>query len=210
MNYKEQLDSKYWKIKREEIIDRDKSCCQLCGSGRSKFRNLSQSFRLKTKNELMENGFEIEIQNDKIVSIIKSGEKVDFQEYTSGAAVEEELIFAQQWVVSKNPFSFGHFRLIIFNEKLSDADVLDLNVHHKFYIDGRNAWEYEDDALITLCPSCHQKVHDSQKIPIYDEYGDLLSYAANCQRCEGSGYLKEFSYFQNGVCFSCMGTGSRF
>ena len=33
-----------------------------------------------------------------------------------------------------------------------------LHVHHIFY-DGRNPWDYEDEALITLCEDCHNKEH---------------------------------------------------
>lgn len=34
-----------------------------------------------------------------------------------------------------------------------------LQVHHKHYVNGRNAWEYDDHELVTLCISCHQEVH---------------------------------------------------
>lgn len=40
----------------------------------------------------------------------------------------------------------------------------DLDVHHKYYIDGRLAWQYPNGALITLCRTCHLKVHESQPI----------------------------------------------
>jgi 5-methylcytosine-specific restriction endonuclease McrA len=33
-------------------------------------------------------------------------------------------------------------------------------VHHKRYIRGLNPWEYDDDDLTTLCPECHQYVHE--------------------------------------------------
>lgn len=33
-----------------------------------------------------------------------------------------------------------------------------LHVHHKYYIKGREPWEYEDDALITYCELCHERV----------------------------------------------------
>lgn len=32
-----------------------------------------------------------------------------------------------------------------------------LHVHHLYYIKGNNPWEYENDALITLCEDCHGK-----------------------------------------------------
>lgn len=38
-----------------------------------------------------------------------------------------------------------------------------LTVHHKKYIDGKSAWEYPDNLLITLCEDCHQSVHLHEK-----------------------------------------------
>lgn len=47
-----------------------------------------------------------------------------------------------------------------------------LNVHHKYYNlypNGKhvNAWDYPDDALITLCESCHKKVHETKPVKVY-------------------------------------------
>lgn len=47
-----------------------------------------------------------------------------------------------------------------------------LNVHHKYYNlypNGKhvNAWDYPDDALITLCESCHKKVHETKPVKMY-------------------------------------------
>lgn len=36
---------------------------------------------------------------------------------------------------------------------------IQLQVHHKTYIDGLMAWEYPDELLITLCSKCHAKYH---------------------------------------------------
>ena len=33
-----------------------------------------------------------------------------------------------------------------------------LHVHHKYYIEGLKPWEYDDDALISLCKNCHESV----------------------------------------------------
>ena len=35
-----------------------------------------------------------------------------------------------------------------------------LQVHHKHYIKGKLAWEYEDSNFITLCRDCHKEVHN--------------------------------------------------
>lgn len=34
-----------------------------------------------------------------------------------------------------------------------------LHVHHKSYIKGRMAWEYEGTQLVTLCETCHEAAH---------------------------------------------------
>ena len=48
----------------------------------------------------------------------------------------------------------------------------DLQIHHKYYSkypNGQkvNPWNYPEDALITLCDSCHKKVHGRKKIKFY-------------------------------------------
>jgi hypothetical protein len=35
-------------------------------------------------------------------------------------------------------------------------DKSTLNVHHRRYIKNRDPWDYPNDALITLCESCHE------------------------------------------------------
>jgi len=39
-----------------------------------------------------------------------------------------------------------------------------LHVHHKKYIKGRMAWDYEDDFLETLCDPCHKRQHASREL----------------------------------------------
>lgn len=52
------------------------------------------------------------------------------------------------------------------------GNVCNLEVHHKYYSRYPNdqkvaPWNYPDDALITLCHSCHTKVHQTKKIKLY-------------------------------------------
>ena len=84
-----------------------------------------------------------------------------------------------------------------------------LNVHHKYYIKGKAPWEYEDDALITLCEDCHKKAHLTH-IPVYREIDRkrlLYCNAIKCSRCNGSGYLPQYEHVENGICFKCWGEG---
>ena len=39
------------------------------------------------------------------------------------------------------------------------ADEKTLHVHHKTYIKGRSAWEYEDSNFEALCEECHETAH---------------------------------------------------
>ena len=34
------------------------------------------------------------------------------------------------------------------------------SVHHKYYEYGRDPWDYPDEALITVCQKCHDKLND--------------------------------------------------
>lgn len=35
-----------------------------------------------------------------------------------------------------------------------------LHIHHKFYINKNDPWDYDDDCLVTLCEDCHVEAQD--------------------------------------------------
>lgn len=39
-----------------------------------------------------------------------------------------------------------------------------LHVHHRYYITGKEPWEYTDDCYITLCENCHEDFHEKRPI----------------------------------------------
>ncbi|HOZ15658.1 MAG TPA: HNH endonuclease [Tenuifilaceae bacterium] len=80
-----------------------------------------------------------------------------------------------------------------------------LNVHHLVYRDNKLAWEYPDDDLITLCWKCHEKLHETAKIPWLDENGSIKGNLTPCFRCFGAGYFPEYLHVENGRCFRCHG-----
>ena len=83
-----------------------------------------------------------------------------------------------------------------------------LHIHHTYYVKDKNPWEYENDALITLCADCHQKRHRTTMIPMYDNRKELLkSNLPLCDRCQGRGYIPQFHYHYEGICFECYGEG---
>jgi hypothetical protein len=80
-----------------------------------------------------------------------------------------------------------------------------LHVHHLYYKVGLNPWEYDDDALITLCWKCHEEIHKTQKIPFLDEAGKLLVQLTPCKRCSGTGCFPQYDHIEDGICFECRG-----
>lgn len=110
---------------------------------------------------------------------------------------EEDIPFAPlQDSIMPRPFKLDH--------------ALELHVHHKYYIIGRKPWEYPNDALITLCSDCHEKLHKLKiaDIPVYsiDNQGrNIKMEYTPCQKCNGLGYLKEYMYYHGGICFRCNG-----
>jgi hypothetical protein len=81
-----------------------------------------------------------------------------------------------------------------------------LHVHHTFYIFGNLPWEYNYETLKTVCHNCHCEIRSSENIPVYSNKNmkEKLSLTV-CPRCNGTGFLKEYHYFKDGVCFSCQG-----
>ena len=84
-----------------------------------------------------------------------------------------------------------------------------LNIHHKYYIKGKKPWEYDNDALITLCQDCHKLEHQTKQTPVYMNLHEknIMGYAQICDRCDGSGYLPQYSHVEGGICFKCQGEG---
>ncbi|KFF11162.1 hypothetical protein [Flavobacterium hydatis] len=87
-----------------------------------------------------------------------------------------------------------------------DYQPIFLHVHHKYYIKNRLPWDYPSEALISLCKNCHQKIHDTENIPVY--LNDLMQTELSlkkCNRCNGSGYIPQYHYYMDGICFECNG-----
>jgi hypothetical protein len=107
------------------------------------------------------------------------------------------------------PFTtISNFR---YNETTDNRVILDL--HHRYYIQGRKPWEYNDDCFLPLCRECHNNVHLNQAIPLYQE-NSINSEIINenlqliqCDRCHGEGYISRYQHIQNGICFKCWGDG---
>jgi hypothetical protein len=66
-----------------------------------------------------------------------------------------------------------------FKCQVCSGDDRTLHVHHKQYIKGRLAWEYDDDNFAVLCEVCHEQAHAESdslksllaKMPLEDPCG---------------------------------------
>ncbi|MDC2165250.1 hypothetical protein [Bacteroides thetaiotaomicron] len=102
-------------------------------------------------------------------------------------------------------FSFSH--LHFYNERIL-FKFTPLNIHHQYYIRSKVPWEYDNNALVTLCSHCHQKRHQQTSVPLYTLDRQLICSALPiCERCHGTGYLPQFHYYMGGICFKCHGEG---
>ena len=81
-----------------------------------------------------------------------------------------------------------------------------LHVHHTYYILNCLPWEYDSESLITVCQKCHNDIHKQETILVYKNSSkhEILILTA-CERCNGTGHLPQFNYYENGVCFACNG-----
>jgi hypothetical protein len=98
-----------------------------------------------------------------------------------------------------------HYRIIAFKKGDEWIYVNDMHVHHTYYQEGLNPWEYPKKSLQTLCWDCHEKLHENAYIPHLDKGGKEIGKFKNCQRCYGAGYLPEYFYHKGGICFECNG-----
>jgi len=86
-----------------------------------------------------------------------------------------------------------------------------LQLHHKLYFNERLPWDYNSIYLQILCSVCHKLVHTTSIIYTYqDETMKFRKKLTNCAKCYGAGYIPEYSYRDNGICYECGGAGILF
>ena len=107
-----------------------------------------------------------------------------------------------------NKLYYLYFSHLNYIDKKPVFNFTQLHIHHKYYIKDRNPWEYENEALVTLCAECHQKRHNTTNIPLYSAEKELLiTNLPMCNRCQGRGYIPQYHYYCEGICFKCFGEG---
>lgn len=88
-----------------------------------------------------------------------------FEQDNDVKSVSEKVVNATYSDKLKNP-KWQKKRLEILNLKefkceLCQSEEQELHVHHRFYIKGREPWQYDNDVFQVLCSNCHKNVHDN-------------------------------------------------
>ena len=110
------------------------------------------------------------------------------------------------YVLTETTDKFGFPTMESNLEKLENPVVLHL--HHTYYVKNTLPWDYPDICFEVLCEACHKEVHSKKKILMYASHTlGQNQHLTPCERCLGTGYLQEFHYYMNGVCFLCEGAG---
>jgi 5-methylcytosine-specific restriction endonuclease McrA len=85
-----------------------------------------------------------------------------------------------------------------------------LHVHHKFYIEDKLPWEYDDKDLMTYCNWCHYDFHEKNVIKFYKQEVDNnlteVTYIP-CKRCHGAGCFPQYRHVENGIFFELKAIG---
>lgn len=242
MDYQTQLSSINWKMKRLEILTRDKHRCQNClnknvvmGSVVGYFSRFPlnsktvvsiRSFddkRTFARGRISKEVLEL-LKSDCILYIKRNRTRREVFAIRNSTSREQEVFIAYKkkmrdlfqsgdpQYVGKRAHLDNEKRTILKNlnenHQIKDLDWLvfkGLHIHHKYYKDGLMAWEYENDALVTLCEDCHTEEHQNNCIPVYDAQGKFVGAYSNCKRCHGKGIFPEYSHVQSGLCFRCSG-----
>lgn len=91
------------------------------------------------------------------------------------------------------------------NIGLYEKNFLSLHIHHKCYRSNYQIWNQNNLEYVTLCNICHNTIHKNINIPFYDKYENVSHFMKACDRCNGTGFLTQYSHIQNGLCFKCNG-----
>lgn len=93
-----------------------------------------------------------------------------------------------------------------FFKKVEVEERVHLEVHHKLYRENYAPWAQPNSDLVTLCRECHINTHLTEKIKVIDETEKLTHCEfSRCTRCNGKGYLEQYSHIEGGICFKCRG-----
>ena len=89
-------------------------------------------------------------------------------------------------------------RLIIFERdewhcRCCKSTNIALNAHHLYYEKGKKPWEYDNEAIVTLCQKCHEIIHfDLAKI------SGIIAFEILSGCIDATDFLNRIKPVQNG------------
>lgn len=161
-------------------------------------------------NEWKEKREEISQREKNVCQVCKSKCMDDLLFKISGnfvkpiAATYEEVEIEKEY---KDVFGDVEFKYIDFSiELVEQVNPKIPHVHHTYYLRNNLPWEYPEKDLMLVCHDCHNEIHKTQIIKVYmnNKKFELCDFNP-CQKCNGTGYLPEYNYWQSGICFRCLG-----
>lgn len=212
------LQDKNWLTKRKEILNRDKRICQNCHNDHYYLNsNRSEIIYLECLDNILT--MEMNIGDPRFRQGVFKYSVRFLDEDKTRKNVEFYSIDYKHKTTYLNGYNLfykesldnedgSNLEILCINNPKDSNDVFfckDLHVHHKYYQKGLLPWEYPNEALTTLCWHCHEKLHENTEVDIYDEKGKLIGSKQSCYKCHGAGFLPEYSYYKNGICFACNG-----
>lgn len=178
--YQKLLNTLEWWLYRDKILARDKRKCTTC--------------------QQPEGPIYKEMPYEEWLSIVEPIRKAN-EEFTRFAKKYPEKIVQQ--ILDG---TFIGLRAEISREQ--EIGFVVLHAHHDLYFDNMLPWKYDLKYLRTLCSTCHSNFHANEIVYLYkDETRKYRKITKNCSRCGGTGFLPQYDYWFEGICFDCNGLG---
>jgi hypothetical protein len=70
-----------------------------------------------------------------------------------------------------------------------------LHVHHRFYLKGRKAWEYDNDVLQVLCETCHENEHKKPKEN--ENQSEIIEFINSLNKENYTSFLEIIEYLKH-------------
>lgn len=72
------------------------------------------------------------------------------------------------------------------------SGVTQLHAHHLYYEKGLHVWEYDDDALVTLCKHCHRQVS-----PFLSKLAGMIAFEILIGKIDATDFLNRIKQDYN-------------
>jgi hypothetical protein len=173
------LQTAEWANFRIHILDRHGHACEQCRAPEEK---------------------EIEMSEDK-----KAAYKAEYDKQLAEFNWRKANFTREQWIESLLDGTYiGLPAQVVYKQIVHTS----LQIHHKLYFENKLPWQYSAGHIQILCSNCHTEAHRTTRIYTYqDESMQFRKEEAQCERCSGTGYLPQYHYHDDGICYSCGGLG---